>query len=540
MVLSGRSRIHMRNIFQLNLLILSILLIVVVCGSDAFASNLSVSNVSISARNPSAKTLTAQFDISWENAWKTKINHDAVWITVRLHKAATNPVDKRLCTLTTSGLNPLSYSVGSASDLDMYVPADKLGMYLRLRDFGIRPSVESQGVAVEIDFQSCGFSVNDSVFLSVVALEMVHIPRGAFHAGDYATSSASFVQGSGDSDPWYITGAGPISVSNPSADGFLYVSAGNAGESATGSSFSISADYPKGHEPFYMMKYEITEGQWVDFVNALPSAATRAKHDLTDSNHKNTDTVQARNTISCSGSPLTCSTQRPHRAIGYLNWMNVAAFLDWAALRPMTELEFEKAARGPVLPEEGEYAWGQTLIVAATELSAGDEGGSEQVVTPGANAHYGNMPLSGGDAAYGIEYTYGPLRSGIFAGESSDRTSAGASYYGVMELSGNLWERVVAVGTESGRNYTGTHGDGKLSTAAGFEGYANETDWPGMDNIPARGVTGASGAGFKGGSYNDQSGALRLRISDRQSAAANDASSLADSGGRGVRTDDEN
>jgi formylglycine-generating enzyme required for sulfatase activity len=40
-----------------------------------------------------------------------------------------------------------------------------------------------------------------------------------------------------------------------------------------------------------------------------------------------------------------------------LSWFDVAAYLDWAALRPMTELEFEKVCRGPENRIAGEYAW---------------------------------------------------------------------------------------------------------------------------------------------------------------------------------------
>ena len=61
------------------------------------------------------------------------------------------------------------------------------------------------------------------------------------------------------------------------------------------------------------MKYELNEGQWVEFINSLPAAA-RANRDLADTNHKNSQNVLARNTISCSGSPLLCSSQRPARA----------------------------------------------------------------------------------------------------------------------------------------------------------------------------------------------------------------------------------
>ena len=129
------------------------------------------------------------------------------------------------------------------------------------------------------------------------------------------------------------------------------------------------------------MKYGINEGQWVQFVNSLPAAA-RVNRDLSDNNHKNSTNVVNRNTISCSGTPLLCSTQRPSRAVSYLSWMDLAAFLDWDALRPMTELEFEKMSRGPLVANAGEYIWGNQTITAATTISGTTEDGTETITHP--------------------------------------------------------------------------------------------------------------------------------------------------------------
>jgi len=124
---------------------------------------------------------------------------------------------------------------------------------------------------------------------------------------------------------------------------------------------------------------------------------------------------------------------------------------------------------------------------------------------------------------------------GIFAAGASDRESAGAGYYGVMELSGNVWERVVTVGNATGRLFDGEHGDGVLSSAGGYEGNADVASWPGMDATASRGVTGAAGSGFRGGSWSD-SIVGRLSVSDRNDAANTDASAYNNAGGRGVRT----
>jgi len=487
--------------------------------------------VELKERNPSANTVVVELDVSWSNSWRTKINHDAVWLTVRLHDPSVSPTYKKLCNLTASGLSPSGTSVGSNSSLEIYVPSDKTGAFLRRANFGGIGAVASNDVRLTVDYTTCGFDDTSQVAASVFAIEMVYVPQGEFYAGDYNTSSASLHQGSSDSDPWYVSSENAISVTNATSNGYRYVSAGLSGENATGDSFSTPAAYPKGYRAFYVMKQEISEGQWVEFFNSLPLSA-RSNRDLTDSSHKNSDSVIFRNTVSCSGSPLTCSTSRPDRALSYMTWMDLSAFLDWAALRPLTELEYEKAARGPLLAGKGEYAWGSGDLTVAAALS-GAEDGTETVTTSGANAHFNSTSLSGGDGGQG------PLRGGIFATGSTTRNQAGAGYYNVLDWSGNVVERVVTVGNATGRNFSGNHGDGYLSTPSGYEGNANVTGWVETDAVDStHGVTGATGSGLKGGSWSD--GSTRLRISDRSQAALTSSAAQNNYGGRGARTYDGN
>lgn len=504
---------------------------------SAFANNLTVSSVSLGSRNPAAKTLVVTFNLNWENSWRNKINHDAVWLTVRLNNTTSSPTHKKLCQISESGVNPEGSSTGDATNLEIYVPADKTGAFVRRLANGDVANIAAQNVQLTINYDSCGFTDADQVYASVFGLEMVFIPQGSFYAGDYSTSAASLNRGSADNNPWSVASESAISVANPGGNGARYVSGSNVGEYATGSTFTVPAAFPKGYRPFYVMKYEISEGQWVEFLNSLPTAEARSNRDLTDTTHKNSDTVSTRNTISCSGTPLTCASQRQARPVSFLTWMDLAAFLDWAALRPMTELEFEKISRGPLLPVAGEYIWGTTGITAAASLS-GTEDGTETVSTADANANYGSAVFSGGDASGGAEYQSGPLRCGIFAKANSTRITAGAAYYGVMELGGNLKERAVTIGNAAGLAFTGTHGNGALSEVSGYEGNADAGTWPGTDATAARGVTGAAGSGFRGGSWTDS--ADRLRISDRAEAALTSLTADSLSGGRGVRTYDGN
>jgi hypothetical protein len=203
----------------------------------------------------------------------------------------------------------------------------------------------------------------------------------------------------------------------------------------------------------------------------------------------------------------------------------------------MTELEFEKMSRGPLLPNAGEYIWGSQNIAAATTISGTSEDGTETITAPvNANANYNNTTFSGGDSSQGAGYDQGPLRGGIFAGSPSTRVSSGASYYGVMDLGGNLKERVVTIGNAAGLLFTGSEGTGVLNTTTGYEGNATNADWPGIDAQPQNGVDGAAGSGFRGGSWADT--ANYLRISDRLEAALSSTAALNTFGGRGVRTYD--
>lgn len=70
-----------------------------------------------------------------------------------------------------------------------------------------------------------------------------------------------------------------------------------------------------------------------------------------------------------------------------------------------------------------------------------------------------------------------------------------------MDLTGNLQEPTVNLGTSNGRAFTGTHGDGTLTTTASYEGNATNNDWPGINATTSRGVTTAVGYAARGGDY---------------------------------------
>jgi hypothetical protein len=258
-------------------------------------------------------------------------------------------------------------------------------------------------------------------------------------------------------------------------------------------------EFPKGFDAFYIMKYEITEAQYVDFLNMLTYDQRRVR--------ENTELDEYRHKIRgdyTSG----YTTTKPNRTCSFLNWADGAAYADWSGLRPFTELEFEKACRGTKPSVPNEYAWGNMDAFEAIYISENPEDGTETVTAADdeyANANYHGGDFIGGDADGTLQNSLGPLRAGIFAASGDgSREQSGASYYGVMELSGNMLERPISLGNRNGRSFAGTHGDGQLSRWGG----ANVRTWPGPKAI---------GVGFRGGHI--FRGEPSLRVSDRRYAA---------------------
>jgi formylglycine-generating enzyme required for sulfatase activity len=227
----------------------------------------------------------------------------------------------------------------------------------------------------------------------------------------------------------------------------------------------------------------------VDFLNTLTQTqATARKYTATTYRYAITGTTVG-----------SYATTNPNVACNYLSWSDDAAYADWSGLRPMTELEFEKACRGDQPAIAGEYAWG-TADVASSAYTLSNTGASNEGIAT-------NYSTTAGNAMYVNTKGMidGPVRVGLFAanGSNSGRVSAGASYWGIMELSGNLCERTVTITRATGRAFTGTHGDGVLAS----NGDANAATWPGTDN---------DGAGWRGGSWFH--GTDFMQVSDRYSA----------------------
>jgi hypothetical protein len=492
--------------------IFTLLLLLAALTSTLQANNLIITNLTITGKNTTEHYSLVQFDISWENSWRTSTepnNWDAAWVFVKYRVAGGEWQHAWLnenghavpagSTIMTGLLDP-----GSAFNA---ATNPGLGAFI-YRSVDGTGTFTNNGVQLRWNYGANGVTDADVVEIQAFAIEMVYVPQGAFAAGSGGTENDAFYKYPTTTNAFQVTSENAINVGT-TVDYLSYPNNYNGGDRGG----PIPAAFPKGYDGFYSQKYEISQQQYVDFLNTLTQTqADTRKH--TDSFYRYAITG---NTVG------GYATTNPYVACNYLTWMDGAAYSDWAGLRPMTELEYEKACRGTAAPVANEYAWGTATVAASTYSLSNATEANEDIAT--------NYSTTAGNAGYYATYSdvNGPLRVGIFAANSSNtgRITAGASYYGIMELSGNLWERTVSVGSPPGRAYTGLHGNGALSTA----GHANVTAWPGLSGDE---VTDAIGSGYRGGGWGND--AVYMRASDRLDATYAYTGRYNYSGFRAVRT----
>lgn len=408
-------------------------------------------------------------------------------------------------------------------------------------------TVNATGNELLWHYRENGINKDAVVEVQVYAVEMVFVPAGAFFAGDGSTTTVRGQLRNGASNQAFkilsdsaLTLGGDVAgnLANNNATGMA-----TADDFNDATTQSLSALYPKGYAAGYVMKYEISQGQYVDFLNSLNRqqqanrVAAAVGGGITSLTNRyvlsNSSSLQNRNGLRAdatlpaqgrltfyndlndNGTPNEAADGQ-FVACNYLSWADVAAYLDWSALRPLSELEFEKAARGQLATVANEYAWGSVIDTAASGISNAGAN-NEQANNAAANAVYGNQGS-----------VQGPLRVGSFARSETSRRQAGSGHWGITELSGNVWERTVSLGNATGRAFEGSHGDGLLQQGGLVPfvfGQANVADWPGSNG---------AGQAWRGGSW--QTANTSLRLSDRHQAVNSDSSRSAEAGGRGMRT----
>lgn len=520
----------------------AIAMLLLLAASHGFSNDITVSNIRLTGQNPSEGYTMVEFDVSWDNSWRVSSspsNWDAAWVFVKFR--GTDGAWQHAFLHGSGHTAP----AGSTITVGLLTPADAfnsdtnpgLGVFI-YRSADGKGTFAKTDVQLRWNYHTNGLGDDDVVDFQVFAIEMVFVPEGSFYVGDGTlTNVISQLSAHNTTAPFQITGESAITLGG--------IAPGNLGNRNNVGAFypddfniineqTLPAKYPKGYNSFYCMKYELTQQGYAGFLNALTRAQqnTRTATDLsvgiTSVTNRyvmsNTSAISVRNGIRCDGTidanePVNFYCDFNGNSIGneagdgqtivcnWLSWADVGAYLDWSCLRPMTELELEKACRGTATPLANEYAWGSTSITGHTGIS--NSGFASEIPSNAANVANASL----------VARRY-PFRSGAFAKSTSTRVQSGASFYGVMEISGNLFERVVTVGNATGRLFTGDHGNGLID----ISGNADVTNWPGTDAV---------GVGQRCGDF--RLTLSWLRVSDRGSAAETFAGRIERVGIRGVR-----
>jgi formylglycine-generating enzyme required for sulfatase activity len=397
------------------------------------------------------------------------------------------------------------------------------GVFIKLSEPG-EGICQVQQLSLLWPYGDQGVNLADYLEVRAFAVEMVYVPQGSFSLGDGAISDVAghFHDASDPQRPFRVVGEASLTLGG-SSEGQLTsgmgMSPGFSDDFDDGQEQILPASFPKGYQAFYAMKYPVSQQQYADFLNTLTrnqqeerTASVAAPYVMVNATmpvHRN-GIRRADGPVSDMPLHFFCDLNGNGQpdgqddggtiACNYTSWSDLWHYAAWSGLRPMTELEYEKAARGHLTPNPNELVWGsQDVEPASGLLLAGTN--QEQLFPVTANAAFQSILV-------------GPHRVGIAARPDGNRQASAASFWGIADLSTNVFERTVSVGTASGRLFTGAHGKGS---------YHSTQLWP---------VEATLGSGRRGGAWSSQP----LAVSSRGEVNVPDVSRDMSTGIRLVRT----
>jgi formylglycine-generating enzyme required for sulfatase activity len=424
----------------------------------ADANNLKITNVGTEVIGDLSYVT---FNLSWENSWRVSYapgNYDAAWVFM-----------KRVPTPYTSPVNiPLQRLVVLPDGFSYNIPTDNTGIFIYRTD----PGFGNVDITVKLAIPS---SMVFSTEVHVFGLEMVYIPTGAFRVGLYANAL-----GSTYSTMLSSTGSSSYPIAGDASTVIMGTGIGELNDPFGNG--ALNASFPTGYNGFYVMKYELSVEAYRDFLNLTG---------LNNSLLTTQSAAQVNASVTLGPRPLKVKTINASQAsnslfrytfgcdddtdgvfdedmdgfgvpvIAQSNW--VRSFLSFANLRPMTELEYEKACFGANGGSSDVSASGISLIPNGTNIILINKGSASETLSGSTillpTYAYGNVLNTG----LGL-----PVRSACMSITGYDISKArqftGGSYYGVMDLSGNVSEPCVSTSDASNRaSFTGS--------VSGFVGY---------------------------------------------------------------------
>lgn len=559
------------------------------------ANNIRIIGIPTVVKNENdKKTAYINFDLAWDNSWRSSkpANWDAAWIFVKCWDGdqwnhvylkdtnghvAGNPKDDRYLVRNRPMYGdkrvkkcPMKIEQGKSRIYRKWHvdPAEKadtgvVGVFLYRKDSLGSGNIVVPGISLIWDYTSQGFVYDDDLVVKVFAVEMVYVPEGAFWLGGKGISgrnNCSFTSRNQEFGyPYRVRNEDPILCKISTVDTELCVT---CGEYDNGANSYIPADYPKGYQAFYIMKYELTQQAYCDFLNTLNQGQQNGNcltngpgierlvvnswlghidgngvanlDDNTafrnfikvkrrspgyvfgcDANANNVcdEVTKVKRLIDGIEDSCELNIDGQDLCMNCVTIGELTSYADFAGLRPMTDLEYEKACRGDQPVRENEFAWGSensslwmqpfhgdyfyggnhnsTLKNYARTYGFGWRGIDSGTEKAPAGYNYGMSIGWHSDGGWWWKWHYpGAIRVGIFADSTTSRAESGATYWGVMNMSDAAMEYVIcSVKAAEGRKFQGVHGDGQLRS----NGRTDEDRW---GNIETRYYFGLKGIRF--------------------------------------------
>ncbi|MBC8172499.1 MAG: SUMF1/EgtB/PvdO family nonheme iron enzyme, partial [Chitinophagales bacterium] len=482
---------------------------------SAFSNNIKIQNLQFNAYEEASGVVSIVLDLSWDHSWYYTAqgpgNYDAAWIFFKYlgidgiwHHAYLDEYQ--------IPYNSATIEIPDDSD------GKRKGAFIYQQHPGANTFSEMEnlvftGLPVRLELSGTGIVPPASpVIMKAFAIEMIYVPEGSFFAGS-PDPTGCIIDEDTDSIDVFAFSMTEITTSDARVDP-VEIDYYHAGGYPYGQPVPASSDFPNGFNGFYCMKYELTQSQYVDFLNCLNSEEAAIRYFKWDELEADTEgdgeidnfSQKEASRYEIHKTDTGYISLNPYLALNYLSWTDGAAYADWAALRPMTELEYEKVCRGDKIPVIGSYAWGSEKIYGL-EYDIENVGQENEIISNPAilSTDLGNALFNKTED----RDNQGAVRVGIFAATATasggipNRMQTGGSYYGIMELTGNVMDRCIGVQKDTvditnpeceilgSALFDGRNGDGEL-----LNGTANVHTWPVSD-----GSDETSGVAARGGSF---------------------------------------